>query len=100
MRRTLLAFLASAVLVDASVPLLTFQVSLTSSVIRAAATDAAGNVYVTGSTFYDSSASGTKNQFPATAGALQTVWGSKNCVPPALLQGFTCRWRIPEVRPD
>src|SRR5690348_17118949 len=90
MRRILLALLASAMLCDASVPLLMFPVSLTSSFIRAAATDAAGNVYVTGTTYYDYFTSGgARNQFPATPGALQTVWGSKNCQP-GLVQNFAC----------
>lgn len=86
----LVTFLLATQSLFGSVPLVTFPVSLSSSTIRAAATDAAGNIYVTGSTFYDSSASGTKNQFPATPGALQSSWGSKNCVPPAILQGFAC----------
>jgi len=88
MTRTLLAFLTAGALGYASVPLLTFPTSLTSSVINAAATDAAGNVYVTGTTFYDYTPA--KNSFPATPGTFQNLWGSRNCIIQPV-SGYECQ---------
>lgn len=90
MSRTIFAFFVTASLGCGAVPLLQFPASLTSAQIHAAATDRAGNVYVTGVTYLDSFAGAVKNKFPATSGSFQTVWGSRNCVPPSFWQGLSC----------
>jgi hypothetical protein len=90
MKRPIFALLATATLGFGSVPLLTFPVSLTSSVIHAAVTDAAGNVYVTGTTFWNYPLEGGTNNFPVTPGAFQTLYGSRNCMAQPI-QNFYCQ---------
>lgn len=74
-RLFLLVFLTSS-LAFGSVPLVTFPQLGT---IRAVATDADGNVYVTGVTGGASTPTGFTNSFPVTPGVFQPVWGSHSC---------------------
>src|SRR5689334_17576457 len=95
MNRTIIVLLATASFGFGSVPLLTFPASLHTQKISAAATDAAGNVYVTGtvSNFDSLFVNGVliKNNFPATPGAFQTAYGSRLCLPPGgFYQGMSC----------
>ena len=95
MHRTIIVFLATASFGFGSVPLLTFPASLHTQKISAAATDAAGNVYVTGTVSDIDSlfVKGVliKNNFPATPGAFQTAYGSRLCLPPGgFYQGRSC----------
>ena len=70
-----------------TIPLVKFPASLPTTTIRAAAVDAAGNVYVTGTTYQGPDG---KSHFPASAGAFQTVYGSRECVRPSLSLGLFC----------
>jgi uncharacterized protein (TIGR03437 family) len=87
MIRGSLILLAGSGIAFATVPLVTFPVSLPTTIIRAVAVDTAGNVYATGTTYRDFDG---QNRFPATPGAFQTVYGSRQCTPPQLVSGPSC----------
>ena len=70
-----------------TIPLVKLPASLPTTTIRAAAADAAGNVYVTGAAYQGPDG---KSHFPASAGAFQTVYGSHECVRPSLSLGLFC----------
>ena len=88
MIRGTLILLTTSCTAFGTAPLMTFPVSLPTTIIRAVAVDRTGNVYVTGTTYRDLDG---QNRFPATPGAFQTVFGSRQCVPPMPpVSGFSC----------
>jgi len=76
-----LALLTAVELAKGAVPLVPFPATLPNSIIRAAAVDADGNVYVTGTTGIYRTDAGPIGQFPVTPGAFQTKNPSAGCVP-------------------